>query len=196
MEKTFILRDYIGDNIRREVERTSFPAMKEFVTDACKAMNSDGIDTSTLDMVIASIPKESLQEENIALVYEALEQYCDVLDKDDPKKTVYKKKYSHVADHLDDIQSGLYNMMLKIKFAKGYDYSRIYVSSDILEVRDQVWRFQREISDFKDLLHVVLEGIKSGSTGPDENENALSSLYAQFEQITDRGEEIKEEYFS
>ena len=196
-DKTLILPSYVDDKIKAKLERMSFQSMKDHMIDACKAMGSDGVDASTLEMVITNIPKEPSQEENMALVYEALEQFCDSVDKYDPEKTVYKEKYNDIAaDYLDDIQSGLFHMLLKIKFAEGYDYVRVCDSMRELEAKDRIEGFQNEIKGFKDLLHVALEGICSGSVGPDEIENAIATMYMLFEQIADHGEEIKEEYFS
>ena len=67
---------------------------------------------------------------------------------------------------------------------------------DYMEAKDQINKFQDEIKYFRDLLHVVYEGICSGNTGPDEIENATASLYMLYEYITEDGEKIKEEYFS
>lgn len=73
---------------------------------------------------------------------------------------------------------------------------KTFILPDYMEVKDQIGKLQNEIKCFRDLLHVCYEGICSGNTGPDENENATASLYMLFEQITAHGEKIKEEYFS
>lgn len=103
--RTLILLD--DDNIVTSLQKTPFREVKKFALDVCKkTMDSDNIDTLTLQMVLENVPdKEPLREESISLVYEAFKQYCDILDKNSKSD-----KFA-----LDAIQTAMYTLALKVK---------------------------------------------------------------------------------
>jgi len=193
MNKTIILPSYVSSNIKTELEKTSIHKMKDYMLDACRKINNDGIDIKSIQAAITNIPDEASLDD-IMLIYTALEHYGNI-NKDDPEKTVYEPKYSDIAKQLDDIQTALYNMMLKIKFAQGYDYVIIRDPQAELEFEDYLEKLMFDMIGFRDLLHVSLEGIRSGSVGPDEIENAVGSLYFLSGVLTERFVGIREKFF-
>ena len=194
MEKTFILPSYISSSIRIELERTSIQKMKEQILDACKTMDNSGFDTTAIQAAITNISDEPSLDD-IMPVYTVLEHYGDI-NKDDPKKTVYNPKYDDITGHLDTIQTAVYNIMLKIKFAQGYDYVRVYDPVQGLELENHLEKLMLDTIGFRDLFHLSLEGIRSGSAGLDEIENGIRSLYLLSEILTGRFIGIKEEFFA
>lgn len=192
-KKIVILPDYVDDGIKAKLERTSFKSMKDYMLDACKVMVSNGVDASSLEMVITTtLDKVDLND--LEPMYTALEQYCEILDRDDPKKTVYKKKYSNVATPLSDIESGLYNMMLKIKAERGDSFYKLYSHLQKLELENYLHNLALDTVGFRDLLHIFIAGMPH--VGPSEVENGIGSLYLLSEVLTQRFVDLKEKYFS
>lgn len=193
MVQKIILPSYVGDNIGTELESMSYREMKDNMLDACKAIRSNGPDTTGIQTAVTNIPdKASLDD--IIPVYTALDCYGDI-NRDDPKKTVYKPEYSDIAGQLDSIQSSLYHMALKIKLSQGCECVRVYDPMQELEFKNQLEKLMFDVIGFRDLLHLSLEGIRSDSVGLDEVENGIGSLYFLSEILTKQFADIQKKFF-